>query len=388
MQYDFDTVFDRRNTDSMKWNVGEGELPMWVADMDFRVAPEIQHALEQRLAHGIFGYTTPSQQWREAYIDWWKRRHDFTIDSEWLLFSMGIVSAVATAIRRFSQPGENVILQTPVYNHFFYSVHDTGRIILESPLHYENGAYSMDFDRLERDMADPQTTLMILCNPQNPTGNLWSRDDLARVGALARKYHVLVLSDEIHCDIADPGKGYVPFASVSEECRDNCITFISPTKTFNIAGLKTAAVCVPNADLRHKMWRAMKSDEVMGATFFSIAAPIAAFQLAEPWLDALRDYLFANKTAISEYIRYHIPELTLVHSEATYLLWIDCSRLPGDSRDFGAFLREKTGLFLSPGVQFGTNGAEFLRMNIACPRSVIQDGLSRLHRGVTLWKQR
>ncbi len=384
-QYDFDSIIERHHTDSMKWNVPENELPMWVADMDFKVAPEIQTALTKRLEHGVYGYTQPSKAWQEAYINWWKRRHQFEIDREWLLFTYGIVPAVSSAVRRFAQPGENVILQTPVYNHFFYSVRDTGRIVLESPLHYENGEYSIDFERLENDMANPQTPLMILCNPQNPTGNIWSQEDLARIGELAWKHHVLVLSDEIHCDVTNPGTSYTPYASVSEHCRDNCIVFISPTKCFNIAGIKTAAVCVPNPDLQQKMQRILKTDEIAGSTFLSIEAAIAAFNEAEDWLDAFRDYLMENKNIVSEFIRYHLPMVTLVPSEATYLLWLDFSKLPGHPENIGSWLREKTGLFLSPGAQFGSNGIYFLRMNIACPKKLLLDGLNRLHKGIQLY---
>lgn len=386
-QYDFDTVTERLHTDSMKWNVGENELPMWVADMDFKVAEEIREALEKRLRHGIFGYSCPSSEWAEAYIGWWRRRHGIELEHDWLMFTEGIVPAVASAIRRFSQPGENVLLQTPVYNHFFYSVQDTGRVALESPLHYENGVYSMDFERLENDLANPLTTLMILCNPQNPTGNLWDRETLSRIGELAHKHHVLILVDEIHCDVTDPGLRYTPFVSVSPVCRDNCIMFMSPTKCFNIAGIKTACVCVPNPDLRHKMWRAMKTDEIMGVNFFALDAAKAAFNEGEPWLDACLNYIYENKKLVEEYIRCHIPLVTLVRSQATYLLWIDCSRLAGEPVHFNEWLRKKTGLFLSDGGQFGKAGDHFLRMNIACPRTLLVDGLERLRRGVELWQE-
>ncbi len=383
--YDFDTIYDRRNTDSMKWTVGENELPMWVADMDFKVAPEIREALNKRLEHGIFGYSCPSETWSNAYIQWWKKEHDLTIDPEWLKYTIGVVPAVGAAIRKLSTPAEKVLLMTPVYNHFFYSVEDNGRVIKNSPLDYdaEKSVYAINWSRLENDLADPQTTLMILCNPQNPTGNLWSRETLARIGELALKHHVIVLADEIHCDVTDPGKSYVPFASVSETCRNNCVMFMSPTKCFNIAGLKTSAVCVPNPALRNKMWAALKADELSGVNFLALDAAIVAFEQGKAWLEEAKAYIYQNKLTLIDFIKSNIPSLRVVSSEATYLLWIDCHGLSGDPCRFASYLREKTGLFVSDGKHFGDGN--FFRINIACPRATLLDGLNRLKRGVELF---
>lgn len=380
--YDFDAVIDRHHTDSMKWNVAENELPMWVADMDFQVAPEIRQRLQARLDHGIFGYSTPSERWYNAYMEWWATRHQFKIKREWLHFVEGIVPAVASAIRKLSSPGEKVLLMTPVYNHFFYSIRDTGRIILESPLQYENGVYAIDWTRLENDLSDPQTTLMILCNPQNPTGNLWSATELAKIGELAVRHHVTILADEIHCDVTSPGYDYTPFASVNETCRNNCVMFMSPTKSFNIAGIKTAAVCVPDPRLRNKMWAALKSDEIAGVNFFALEAAIAAFTTAAPWLDQVRAYIEENRQCVADFLSREIPQLNLISAHATYLLWIDVSALPGKPTDFSEFLRQNTGLFVSDGNVFGEAGKHFFRLNIACPRSLLRDGLERLKKGV------
>ena len=380
--YDFDAVIDRHHTDSMKWNVAENELPMWVADMDFQVAPEIRQRLQARLDHGIFGYSTPSERWYNAYMEWWATRHQFKIKREWLHFVEGIVPAVASAIRKLSSPGEKVLLMTPVYNHFFYSIRDTGRIILESPLQYENGVYAIDWTRLEHDLSDPQTTLMILCNPQNPTGNLWSAAELAKIGELAVRHHVTILADEIHCDVTSPGYDYTPFASVNETRRNNCVMFMSPTKSFNIAGIKTAAVCVPDPRLRNKMWAALKSDEIAGVNFFALEAAIAAFTTAAPWLDQVRAYIEENRQCVADFLSREIPHLHLISAHATYLLWIDVSALPGKPTDFSEFLRQNTGLFVSDGNVFGEAGKHFFRLNIACPRSLLRDGLERLKKGV------
>ena len=383
MGYDFDTPVDRRGSDSMKWNVGEHELPMWVADMDFKAAPEILAAIEQRAAHGVFGYTEVTDAWYQAYIDWWRIRHGFAMQKEWLIFCTGVVPAISAIVRKLTTPAEKVVIQTPAYNIFFNSILNNGRQVLESPLAYEGGSYHIDFAELERALSDPQTTLMILCNPHNPTGNIWDKETLAHIGELCAKHHVVVLSDEIHCDLTDPGCEYIPFASASEVCRENSITCIAPTKAFNLAGLQTAAVSVPNPVLRHKVWRGLNTDEVAEPNAFAVPAAVAAFAKGAPWLDALRTYIADNKALVAEFLKDELPQIHLVPSQATYLLWLDCSAVAGGGTDeLAKTLRERTGLYLSAGSQFGGNGAQFLRMNIACPRPVLQDGLERLKRGM------
>ena len=382
MAFDFDAVVDRRNTGSLKWDVSEHELPMWVADMDFPTAPAIRAALERRVAHGVFGYSVVPDQWADAYIDWWRERHNFQMERDWLIFCTGVVPAISSAVRKLTTPGENVLIQTPVYNIFFNSIVNNGRNVLESPLAYEGGEYSIDFERLEQDLADPQTSLMILCNPHNPVGKIWDQDTLARIGELCWKHRVTVLSDEIHCDLTDPGREYVPFASASEHCRENSVTCIAPTKCFNIAGLQTAAVSVPNPFLRHKVWRGLNTDEVAEGNVFAVDAAVAAFREGGPWLDELREYIYANKQAVKKFLERELPMIRLVPSEATYLLWLDCGKLTEDARRLADAIREKTGLYLSEGGQYGKTGERFLRLNIACPRSLLWDGLERLKAGV------
>lgn len=386
MKYDFDSPVERRGTDSTKWQVGDRELPMWVADMDFQTAPEIREAMRERLDHGVFGYAEVPDEWYEAYIRWWDCRHGFAMDRDWLIFCTGVVPAISSTVRKLTTPNENVVIQTPVYNIFFNSIVNNGCRVLESPLRYENHVYSMDFEDLERKLADPQTTLMILCNPHNPVGKIWDKETLARVGALAKKHHVTVISDEIHCDITEPGKQYVPFASVSSDCREVSITCIAPTKTFNLAGLQTAAVCVPDPVLRHKVWRALNTDEVAEPNSFATVAAVTAFEKGGGWLEALRGYLFENRTTAENYIRTEIPDVFVVDGDATYLLWIDLKDLPGKSTKIAAFIRERTGLYVSAGSAYGQAGDHFLRMNIACPRSVCLDGLSRLKEGIRLYR--
>ena len=382
MAYDFDSIINRRGSDSLKWDVAENELPMWVADMDFQTAPEIREAIQERAAQGIFGYTVIPGAWYQAYQDWWERYHDFSIEKDWLVFCTGVVPAISSAVRKLTTPGENVLIQTPVYNIFFNSIINNGRNVQESPLIYDGEKYSIDFVKLEKDLSDPQTTMMILCNPHNPVGKIWDRDTLARIGELCAKHHVIVFSDEIHCDLTAPGLEYIPFASVSDTCREISVTALAPTKAFNLAGLQTAAVVVPDPFLRHKMWRALNTDEVAEPNAFAVGAAVAAFTKGRPWLEELRKYLQRNKQYVEEYLERELPQLSVVSTDATYLLWIDCHQLPGTSSEFADHLRKTTGLFLIAGDEYGENGSGFVRMNIACPLEVVKDGMERLKKGV------
>lgn len=380
--YDFDTTVNRRGTASLKWDVEEHELPMWVADMDFQTAPEIREALERRVAHGVFGYTVIPDAWNQAYVNWWEKRHHFLVQPEWLVFCTGVVPAISSAVRKLTTPGENVLIQTPVYNIFFNSIVNNGRNVLESPLVYDGQAYQIDFVQLEKDLANPQTTLMILCNPHNPVGKIWDRETLEKIGNLCEKYHVTVLSDEIHCDLTAVGKEYVPFAAVSETCKKISVSLWAPTKTFNIAGLQTAAIMAADPTLRHKMWRALNTDEVAEPNAFAIDAAIAAFTKGEAWLDALREYIDENKQMVKQYLEKELPQISVVSLDVTYLLWLDCHEITEDSVKLATFIREKTGLYLSEGAEYGGDGRYFLRLNVACPKERLKEGLKRLKEGI------
>lgn len=382
MEYDFGTVRERRGTGSYKWNIKENELPMWVADMDFHTAPEIIQAVLKRAEHGIFGYAVVPDEWYQAYQDWWEKRHHFQIEKDWLMFCTGVIPALSSIVRKMTTVGENVLVQTPVYNIFFNCIYNNGRNILENPLIYENGEYRMDFADLESKLSNPQTTLMFLCNPQNPAGKIWDKETLERVGELCEKYHVLVVSDEIHCDLTEPGKEYIPFASVSETCKKNSITCIAPTKTFNIAGIQTAAIVVPNPVIRHKVNRGINTDEVAEPNVFAVTAAVAAFNQGGAWLDELREYISQNRRYVKEFLEKELPMIYLVPSEATYLLWLDCKKVTEHSTKLCNAIREETGLVLSDGRVYGACGNGFLRMNIACPRELLEDGCERLKKGI------
>lgn len=378
MTYDFDTVTDRRSEFSMKWDVKDGELPMWVADMDFKTAPEITEAIIKRAEHGIFGYTDVPARWKNAVISWYEKRHSLEIDYDRLMFSTGVVAAISSLVRKLTTPNENVVLLTPVYNIFFNSIINNGCRAKECPLIYDGEKYEINWTDFEEKLSDKQTTLFILCNPHNPTGVIWDRETLARIGTLCKKYHVTVISDEIHCDITDPGYDYVPFASVNDECKYNSITCIAPTKTFNLAGLQTSAVYVPDEYLFHKVWRALNTDEIAEPNVFAMTASIAAYEHGENWLDELREYLYLNKKTVHGFIENNIPEINIVNSHATYLLWLDCSKICENSDALDDDIRAKTGLYLSKGSAFGKGGEAFLRMNAACPKRTLDDGLGRL----------
>lgn len=383
MKYNFDQSVNRRGTWSMKWDVSENELPMWVADMDFETAPEVKEAIRKRAQHGAFGYTIVPKEWYQAIQNWWQKRYHFQMNKEWMIFCTGVVPAISSIVRKMTTAAEKIVLLTPVYNIFFNSVVNNGRYVEECPLTYADGRYSIDFPLLERKLSDPQTTMLIFCNPHNPVGKIWSSEEIKKVGELCERYHVLVVSDEIHCDLTEPGSSYIPFASVSDTCRENSITCIAPTKSFNLAGLQTAAVVVPNENLRHKVWRGLNTDEVAEPNVFAMTAAITAWTQGGVWLDELRDYLFQNRRAAAEYLQNHIPDAVLVPSGATYLLWIDCRSITENVEELAEYIRQETGLYLCDGVEYGKAGEGFLRMNIACTRETMMQGLYRLKDGIT-----
>jgi len=387
MQYDFGALTDRHNTNSLKWDVDENVLPMWVADMDFKTALEIIEAIQEKVAKGVLGYTIVPDGWYDAIINWWERRHHFQIDKEWLIFCTGVVPAVSSAVRKMTSVGENILVQTPVYNIFFNSIVNNGRNIVENKLLYDGKEYSIDFEDLENKLSDPQTTMMILCNPHNPIGKIWDKDTLERIGELCFKHHVLVLSDEIHCDLTDTQFEYTPFASVSQNCAKNSITCIAPTKAFNIAGIQTAAVVVIDEVLRHKMNKALNTDEVAEPNAIAMEATIAAFTKGEPWLNELRAYLEENRKAAEKFIESELQGLYLVPAHATYLLWVDCSRITQNTTCLCQFLRSEAGLYVSSGEAYGETGRGFIRINVACPRKRLEDGLTRLKKGIELFKK-
>lgn len=380
--YDFDKVIDRRGTNSLKWDVAANELPLWVADMDFATAPCVTKAIADRAASGVYGYNIVPQQWNTAIVDWWQTRHNHTIDPDMLVFATGVVPIISSAVRKFTTPNEKVVVLTPAYNIFFNSIENNGRQVSECQMNYADGKYSVDFAELETKLADPQATLMILCNPHNPGGIVWTKDELAQIGHMAKQNGVLVLSDEIHCDLTDPNVEYTPFASVNDECKYNSLTCISATKAFNIAGLQCAAVYADNKFIHHRIWRALNTDEVAEPNTFAVQATVAAFTDGAQWLDELRTYVYANKQYVCHFIQQNLPKIKVADGQATYLMWLDVSAYTDNSEQLCHDIRQKTGLYLSDGVQFRGNGNKFVRINVACPRKTLAEAMQRLQKGL------
>lgn len=388
-RFDFDRMTDRSGTDSLKWKLSsEDEIPLWVADMDFEVAPEITGAIVARARHGIFGYSVIPPEWEASYRKWWLEEHNYRIPDGALVFCTGVVPAISSLVRKLTTPAEKVLIQTPVYNIFFNCILNQGRFVVESPLDYRDGRYEINFERLETDLSDPQCSMMILCNPHNPVGKIWSKEELARIGELCHKYGVTVISDEIHCDLTVPGKEYVPFASVNELCAGISVTCIAPSKTFNMAGLCSAAVMAPDPRLRYKASRGLNTDECAEPNAFAVRAAIAAWTYGKPWLEELKAYLEENRQAVFAYLKENVPELTVIDNDATYLLWIDVAAFAADSVKLAAYLRKHHRVWLSPGTQYGAVGKHFVRLNIAAPRARLMEGVRRFAAGVRAFGER
>ena len=377
-KYDFTSVIDRRNTNSLKWDLFGDDLPMWVADMDFKVAPAIQEAILKRANHPVYGYTIVPNELFEAYINWWDRRYDFKMSREDMAYSIGVMPSISSMIRCLTDEDDEILIQSPVYHVFYYVIEDNNRKVLENELIYENGEYRIDFEDLDEKLS--RVKLMILCNPHNPVGRIWSKDDLARIGELCKKYDVILISDEIHCDLTDPGVNYNPFeTSVDYE---NIITCLSPSKSFNIAGFQSSVVHTKNRELLEKIKAQMHIDNSDSCNVFATTAVIAAYMESEEWLEELKEVLYSNKQIVKEFLESELPVIKLVDCDATYLLWLDCSSLNVSSKVLSEFLRSNQGLFLSAGIDFGLNGDNFLRMNIACPEKMLIDGLHKLKGGI------
>lgn len=382
MKFDFDIINDRRNTNSSKWNVKSDELPMWVADMDIQTAPEIIEAMHKDVDRGIFGYQYIPDKYYQAVANWYRDEHNFEPDTNWLVFTTGIMPTIGSLLRHLTDVGENVLIQEPNYNSFYQTITNNGRHILNSELEYVNGKYNINWKDLETKMIDPQTTLMIVCNPHNPTGHIWDKQTLTKIGRLAKKHHVLIISDEIHGDLTAPGFDYTPFASLDADVTDESISLVSPSKTFNMAILHAATMIIPNEHLRDLAIHAVTVDGLNEPGILSIDASMAAYTEGHEWLHELRKYVQGNREYLEKFIKTNIPEVRVLPAEATYLAWIDCSKLTTKSDEFNEFIRTDTGLYLAEGTKYKGNGNRFLRMNLATPRTNVEDGVQRLQSGI------
>ena len=388
MDYNFDEIIDRTGTECVKWDLFPGTLPMWVADMDFRTAPEILAALRQRLEHGVFGYQMVSDDYFQAIRDWFRSRHGWEdIDRVNTVPTTGVIAAYSAAIKAMTVPGDKVLVMTPCYNAFFPAIQHNKCIQLDCPLHYNGLHYIIDWDLLEK--LAVQAKVLLLCNPHNPVGRVWTREELLLIAEICRRNNVFVISDEIHCELTYPGHDYTPWATLPEEYVLHSVSCISPTKAFNIAGIQIANLYAKDPDVFRKMERAIHENQCADVNVFGVTALKAAYREGGPWLDQLRNYLFHNARTVYCFLEDELPGITAPPLEGTYLMWLDCSNarredepLEGFSERFAKYLREQKGLTLSTGTIYGTAGEGFERLNIACPRTRLLDGLDRLREAV------
>lgn len=381
MKYDFDEIVDRKNTLSCKWDLADdGILPMWVADMDFRTAKPIVDALVNRAQSGVFGYSVYTDDVYEAITGWFKRRHNWEIEKEWIQFSPGIVPALHAFTRIFVKSGEKILMNSPVYYPFFKSAERNGIEAVNSVLLNKDGRYEIDFEDFEKKAADPLVKMFYLCSPQNPGGRLWSRGELEKIGRICLENNVLVIADEIHCDLVYPGKKHISFGTLSDDIVDNSIICTAPTKTFNLAGLQISSVIIKNPELRK-----MYADYMTASGFdygeagtFGLEAIRAAYKYGDEWLDSLMEYINGNLEFLLNYVEENIPKVKVMVPDATYLVWIDFSDYKIDSRTLHKTLKYEGKIWLDEGYLFGKAGEGFERINIACPRKTLEEGLKRI----------
>lgn len=381
-KYDFDEFVPRRGTNCAKWDsTAEGVLPMWIADMDFRTAPAVIEALRRRTEHGIFGYTHIPQAYYDALCGWFSRRYGWTIDPQTVLYTSGVVPAVSVTLKAMTRPGDRVLVLTPVYNCFFSSIRNLECEAAEVPLVATPDGYRIDFEALERAAADPAATVMLLCNPHNPGGRVWTRDELRRIGDICLRHGVFVVSDEIHCDLTF-GRRYTPYATLGEEFARRSVSLVSPTKSFNIAGLQIANIVAADDDVRRRIDRAINIFEVCDVNVFGFEALIAAYNEGEEWFNALCDYIWGNWLYLREFLAERLPDCRVMPLEGTYLAWIDCRTTGMTSAELAQRMESEGGLLLSAGTIYGAAGEGFMRLNMACPRATLAEGLARMEKVV------
>lgn len=400
MRYDFDREIDRQGTDATKWEFiqredtplelertdrffGEGRtLPMWVADMDFPCPQPVIEALVTRAAHGVYGYSSASEAYFRSVVDWMKRRQGWEIAPESICLAPGVVPALCMLVQAFTRPGDGVLIQPPVYYPFAAAIERNGARVMRNPLILEDGQYRMDFEDLERKAADPQVRLAILCSPHNPVGRVWKPDELRRFAEICRANDVLIISDEIHGDLTYPGHTFTPFAALGGALADQAVICTAPSKTFNLAGLHLSNIIVPDSSLRRQFQSTLLKNGLTGLNPFSLVAARAAYEQGEDWLLQILDYLDGNLTALRQHLRQHVPQITLIEPQGTYLAWIDCRRLGLSRQALHSLMLERARVCLDEGHIFGEEGEGFERMNIACPRPLLTEALDRIREAV------
>jgi len=390
MKYNFDEAIDRTNYHSVKWDelktkfgdIPEDVLPMWIADMEFRSPQPVIEAIKKAAEHGIYGYTSRPLSCYQAIIDWMEKRHNWKVKKDWLVFSPGVVPALSFIIRAFTQPGDKVIVQPPVYYPFFRVIENNGCHVVNNPLKLSNKKYFMDYDDLEKKVDDSRVKLIILCSPHNPVGRVWQKEELIILGEICLEHNIIVVSDEIHADILFKGYRHIPFASISPAFAHHSITCTAPSKTFNLAGLQTSSIIIPNKKYCRIYENILDGLALDENNVFGLVALEAAYRDGEEWLEQLLSYLNENLKFLMKYFEERIPKIKVIKPEGTYLVWLDCRQLGLSVKDLNNFMIKKAGVALDDGYWFGTEGEGFMRINIACPRSFLEEGLKRIERAI------
>lgn len=386
-QYNFDEIIERRGTNCIKFDAikerfgNENLVPLWVADMDFRTPDFIVNAIKKRCEHEIFGYTYGSDTYFNSIIEWVHYKHNWKIQREWLSYIPGIVKGIGFVLQCFTHPGDKVIIQPPVYHPFRIVPESMGRKVVYNPLKLVNGVYEMDFDQLES-VIDESCKVLILCNPHNPGGVVWPKDSLIRLAEICKKHHILVISDEIHAEMAYPQFTHHPFATVSAEAAACSITFMAPSKTFNIAGIVTSYSIVPNEEIRKKFYAFLEAGELGDGTIFAYTATEAAYTYGAEWLQQMRMYITENVRFVDDFLKTHLPKIKVYPPQASFLVWLDCRELNLDQKELVHLFQDKAGLLLNDGSMFGPGGEGYMRLNIGCPRSLLESALSALKKAI------
>lgn len=385
--YDFDKVIERRNTNSVKWDGDHCQndpevLPMWVADMDFETLPEVKDALVKRAQHGIFGYAGVTDDYLQAVIDWMDRRHQFHIEKDWIVTTTGVVTALRLAVSTYTKENDNILIMKPVYYPFDFSIKGRNRNVIECPLVLKDDHYECDFNLFEQKIIDNDVKMFILCNPHNPIGKVWTKEELKQIGDICKKHHVIVVSDEIHMDFVYEGHIHVPFIEVDESYKDFTIICSAPSKTFNLAALQTSNIIIPNETLR-KLYKAEKqASGVTDPNIFGMDACQAAYTYGDKWVDELLEYLQGNIDYMINFFETRLPEIKVIKPEGLYLIWVDFRALNLKPKELEDFMLHKAKLWLGEGYIFGTGGEGFERFNVACPRSTLKQALEAIEKGI------
>lgn len=380
-KYNFDELVNRRGTNSVKWDEEkeDGIIPLWVADMDFLAAPAIRRAVEERAKHGVFGYAIVGDSYYAAITNWFKRRHNWAIERNWIIYTTGVIPAISATIHALAMPGEKVLIQTPVYNCFYSCIRNQGLRVLESPLKREGDTYVVDWDDFETKCADNKTTLFLLCNPHNPAGRVWTKDELARMNEICMRHDVKVISDEIHCELIMPGYVFTPFATVNADCQRNSVVFNSPTKNFNIAGLQIANIICADKEWYRRIDRAINIFEVCDVNPFGPLALEAAYNESEDWIDELMPYIADNYALLKDTFAKEVPSYEVLKLEGTYLAWVDIRKSGLTANALTEKLLREGKVQVNSGVIYSKNDGEgYIRINLACPRTTLQEGLKRI----------